>query len=105
MHASTVAKAVEQNKQRTQKQQSQIAPGPTDQAETPSGARTRSSQSSDGPDGSAGSVSSPVSASPAQSSDSTARELEPGEMFSRSHWFPLSLTSLQLFFFLSLSLA
>ncbi|XP_053086248.1 rho guanine nucleotide exchange factor 12 isoform X2 [Pangasianodon hypophthalmus] len=76
---SSITKALEQNKQRTQKQLSQTSLGTTDQAETPSAGRTRSSQSSDGPDGSTGSINSPLfSPSPAQSSDSTARDLEPG---------------------------
>ncbi|XP_058239842.1 rho guanine nucleotide exchange factor 12 isoform X1 [Hemibagrus wyckioides] len=76
---SSITKALEQNKQRTQKQLSQIPVGPSDQAETPTAGRTRSSQSSEGPDSSTGSVSSPsFSATFTQSSDSTARDLEPG---------------------------
>ncbi|XP_053473641.1 rho guanine nucleotide exchange factor 12 isoform X3 [Ictalurus furcatus] len=76
---SSITKALEQNKQRTQKQLSQNALAPTEQPEAPSASRIRSSQSSDGPDGSPGSINSPTfSASPVQSSDSTARELEPG---------------------------
>lgn len=78
----TVNKALEQNKQRAQKQPSQISVGQSDQPETPLGGRARSSQSSDGPDSTTGSISSPpYSASFAQGSDSTARELEPGEGF------------------------
>ncbi|KAI5608365.1 rho guanine nucleotide exchange factor 12 isoform X2 [Silurus asotus] len=76
---SSVTKALEQSKQRTQKQPSQISLGTTDPPETPSAGRTRSSQSSEGPDGSTSSVSSPpFSASPSQSSDSTTRESESG---------------------------
>lgn len=97
MCVCTVTKALEQNKQRTQKQLSQNALAPTEQPEAPSAGRIRSSQSSDGPDGSPGSINSPTfSASPVQSSDSTARELEPGEMFNHCNWFPLFL-SLSLF--------
>ncbi|KAF5899837.1 rho guanine nucleotide exchange factor 12-like isoform X1, partial [Clarias magur] len=75
----SVNKALEQTKQRIQKQPSQSSVGPTDQPETPSICRSRSSQSSDGPDGSTSSISSPsFSASPLQCSDSTARDVEPG---------------------------
>ncbi|KAM9441062.1 rho guanine nucleotide exchange factor 12 isoform 2-T2 [Clarias gariepinus] len=78
---SSVNKALEQTKQRIQKQPSQISVGPTDQPETPSMGRSRSSQSSEGPDGSISSISSPsFSASPLQSSDSTARDVEPGAL-------------------------
>ncbi|XP_060719215.1 rho guanine nucleotide exchange factor 12 isoform X2 [Tachysurus vachellii] len=76
---SSVTKALEQNKQRTQKQPSQIPVGSSDQAETPSAGRTRSSQSSEGPDSSTGSISSPsFSATLLHNSDSTVRDLEPG---------------------------
>ncbi|XP_027034400.2 rho guanine nucleotide exchange factor 12 isoform X3 [Tachysurus fulvidraco] len=76
---SSITKALEQNKQRTQKQPSQIAVGSSDQTEAPSAGRTRSSQSSEGPDSSTGSISSPsFSATLLQNSDSTARDLEPG---------------------------
>ncbi|XP_060769311.1 rho guanine nucleotide exchange factor 12 isoform X2 [Neoarius graeffei] len=76
---SSITKALEQNKQRTQKQHSLSSVGPTDQAETPAAGRARSSQSSEGPDGSMGSVSSPLfSPFSAPSFDSAVRELEPG---------------------------